>query len=142
MDWKVEQKTLEGPWTEIAQFQLELDAKFFVEAKKRFMWNDAVKPARLKEMRSPLNAFDAGAFQYRVVPDVPEPVDDGKRYKVVRYYAHRPNRAVRNMSGLTLAEAQAHCTDPETSSKTCTTPKAKARTRQYGPWFDGYTEEK
>lgn len=30
---------------------------------------------------------------------------------------------------------------PETSSKTATSAAARARTRAYGPWFDGYDEE-
>ena len=61
-------------------------------------------------------------------------------YKIVRHYQNgtTPNRTID--TGLTLAEAQAHCKDPETSSRTCTKPTGKARTRRLGPWFDGYTE--
>ena len=43
--------------------------------------------------------------------------------------------------GLTLKEAQEHCRNPETSSRTCTTEEAKAITEKYGPWFDGYTDD-
>ena len=43
--------------------------------------------------------------------------------------------------GLTLAQAQAHCKDPETSSRTCTDAAGLLRTRERGPWFDGYTAE-
>ncbi len=43
--------------------------------------------------------------------------------------------------GLTLAEAQAHCSNPETSSRTATGSVARARTRRYGAWFDSYTED-
>jgi len=43
--------------------------------------------------------------------------------------------------GLTLEEAQAHCRDKETSSTTCTSKAGKARTRRWGPWFDGYQGE-
>lgn len=63
-------------------------------------------------------------------------------YKIVRFYnSEKPNRAVRGMNGLTLAEAQEHCHDPESSYKTCTNAIGKARTRKYGPWFDGFREE-
>jgi len=64
-------------------------------------------------------------------------------YRIVRFYAN-PNKQSENvlgMRGLTLEEAQEHCNDPETSSRTCTTQTGKARTRKYGAWFDGYTEE-
>ena len=69
--------------------------------------------------------------------------DQGK-YKVVRFFQgsghiHR-KRTIRK--GLTLDEAQAHCGDPETNSKTCTRAVGKARTRKYGPWFDGYTHDR
>ncbi len=63
-------------------------------------------------------------------------------YKIVRGYldSNIPKRTIR--TGLTLEEAQAHCHDPETSSRTCTKTEGKARTRKYGPWFDGYEEER
>jgi hypothetical protein len=63
-------------------------------------------------------------------------------YKVVRFYqdSRFPKRTVR--SGLYLEEAQAHCRDPESSSKTATSAAARRRTREKGPWFDGYAEDK
>lgn len=62
-------------------------------------------------------------------------------YKIVRMYFDRniPKRTI--ATGLTLEEAQAHCKDPETSSRTCTKPHNKRRTERLGPWFDGYTEQ-
>ena len=62
-------------------------------------------------------------------------------YKIVRMYFDRnvPRRTIKR--GLTLEEAQAHCSDPQTSSSTCTTSEGRRRTRQYGPWFDGYSED-
>lgn len=63
-------------------------------------------------------------------------------YKVVRMYfnsAEHPKRTIR--TGLTLEEAQEHCKDPETSSRTCKQAENVARTRRCGPWFDGYEEE-
>ena len=59
-------------------------------------------------------------------------------YNIVRFYYKGGQRVIER--GLTLEEAQAHCKDPETSSTTCTTSRAKAITRRNGPWFDGYTE--
>lgn len=61
-------------------------------------------------------------------------------YKIVRLYQNPeiPRRTIK--TGLTLQEARAHCHDPETSSRTCTKSAGKARTRKYGPWFDGYEE--
>ena len=61
-------------------------------------------------------------------------------YKIVRTYESDrwPSRTVR--SGLTLAEAQEHCGDPETSSRTCTEAQGVRRTRERGQWFDGYEE--
>jgi len=62
-------------------------------------------------------------------------------YKIVRFFAdiNKPNRTVKR--GLTLEEAREHCSDPETSSRTCTNATGRARTRKYGAWFEGYTEE-
>lgn len=56
-------------------------------------------------------------------------------YKIIRFYQREdvPNETI--ATGLTLDEAQAHCEDPETSSRTATDPGTQ------GAWFDGYTEE-
>jgi hypothetical protein len=62
-------------------------------------------------------------------------------YKIVRRYFNKPGQGRTIDSGLTLEEAQAHCSDPETSSRTCTTAQAKAITRRNGPWFDSYVKE-
>lgn len=63
-------------------------------------------------------------------------------YKVIRFYFNNPGYRRTIRTGLTRAEAQAHCSDPDTSSTTCETPVGKARTRRLGPWFDGYEEDK
>jgi hypothetical protein len=62
------------------------------------------------------------------------------RYKIIRHYFNHNKRIVQR--GLTLEEAQAHCKDPESSSRTATSAQARRRTRNKGPWFDGYTEER
>jgi hypothetical protein len=59
-------------------------------------------------------------------------------YKIVRHYFRGGSRTI--ATRLTLEEAQAHCKDPETSSSTCTKAAGKRRTRERGPWFDGYSE--
>ena len=58
-------------------------------------------------------------------------------YQVIRYYKNTYKSRV-IVDRCTLAEAQAHCSNPETSSSTCTTSAGKARTRKLGEWFDGY----
>ena len=56
-----------------------------------------------------------------------------KTYKIVRHYAPdsrgkaREKHTVRGKTGLTLAQAQAHCEREDTHDK--------------GEWFDAYTEE-
>jgi hypothetical protein len=60
-------------------------------------------------------------------------------YAIKRFYFnHHGARTIK--TGLTLKEAQAHCSNPETSSSTCTSASAKRITRRNGEWFDGYTE--
>lgn len=62
------------------------------------------------------------------------------RYSVIRYHKNDGARKVMQ-TGLTLAEAQEHCNDPESSSRTATTSEAEHYTDHHGPWFDGYVEE-
>lgn len=62
-------------------------------------------------------------------------------YRIVRMYqGDKKTQVVRRH--LTLEEAQAHCRRSDTSSSTCTDPVGVARTKRYGPWFDGYEEER
>ncbi len=62
-------------------------------------------------------------------------------YKIVRMYQHAATRRRTIKTGLTLDEAQAHCRDPETSSRTCKSAAGRRRTERKGPWFDGYDRE-
>jgi hypothetical protein len=62
-------------------------------------------------------------------------------YKIVRFYQRDDAKRTTVKKGLSLAQAQEHCNDPETSSRTATNSIAKLRTKLCGPWFDGYTEE-
>ena len=61
-----------------------------------------------------------------------------KRYKIIRHFfnADIPSETIKKR--LTKAEAMAHCQDPETSSKTCTSSAGKRRTVLRGHWFDGF----
>lgn len=61
-------------------------------------------------------------------------------YNIVRYYMSGMRRIVKR--GVTLAQAKAHCNDPETSSGTCRKYAGKRRTAKHGPWFDGYRRSK
>jgi hypothetical protein len=63
-------------------------------------------------------------------------------YRVRRCYFNKPGVWRTIKAGITLEQAQAHCSDPETSSSTCKGKVGKARTRKLGPWFDCYTEDK
>jgi len=61
-------------------------------------------------------------------------------YKIVRMYLHKDSTIHRRTieTGLTLSEAQAHCQDLETSSRTCRRDRYHG---QYDHWFDGYSEQ-
>lgn len=67
-------------------------------------------------------------------------MESEKTYKVIRHFQNSGRRFIIK-TGLTLALAQAHCQDPETSSSTCEGSEGKRRTRRSGPWFDSYTSE-
>lgn len=65
---------------------------------------------------------------------------DGNHYNVVRFFqSGRSKRIIAR--GLLLYEAQAHCSDPETSSSTCRTAARLRYTQVNGAWFDGYERE-
>ena len=61
-------------------------------------------------------------------------------YKIIRMYFDSgiPTRTIK--TGLTLEEAQAHCSNPETSSRTCKKWTNRKRTERLGAWFDGYAD--
>lgn len=48
-----------------------------------------------------------------------------QKYMIVRFYAKEGKKSVIRQKGLTLKEAQEHC--------------SKESTRKAGVWFDGYT---
>ena len=60
-------------------------------------------------------------------------------YNIIEFRQDGDNKIVER--GLTLEEAQEHCQDPETSSKTCEAPQRKQKARTLGEWFHGYVKE-
>lgn len=63
-------------------------------------------------------------------------------YNIIRFYRDSVQRRRFVKRVPTLALAQEHCKNPETSSRTCTNANGKRRTRRCGPWFEGYEEVK
>ena len=61
-------------------------------------------------------------------------------YRIVRHF-FRSGRKLTVRRLALLGDAQAHCKNPESSSRTATKAEGRKRTRRSGPWFDGYTEE-
>ena len=59
-------------------------------------------------------------------------------YKIIRFSAVGSQKVIKTVK--TLEEARAHCKDPETSSRTCTSDEGLELTSSIGSWFDGYTE--
>ena len=68
-------------------------------------------------------------------------LDPDATYEIVRFFQANDMPAEVLETGKTLEEAQAHCQDPETSWSTAESDEAKKRTRDVGPWFDGYRKE-
>ena len=62
-------------------------------------------------------------------------------YKIIRGFFRDDVKSYVIANDLTLEEAQAHCRDPETSSRTCTSKEGIERTEKFGPWFDRYESE-
>lgn len=63
-----------------------------------------------------------------------------RTYRVFRLFRDSDERRLID-TGLSLEEAQAHCSDPESSSTTAESLKAFEETFHNGPWFDAYSEE-
>lgn len=61
-------------------------------------------------------------------------------YKVMRVFQNS-DRKTTIRKGLTLEQAQTHCSDPENCSDTCKTEENKKITAEHGPWMDCYYEE-
>ena len=52
-------------------------------------------------------------------------------YTIVRFFQRHYNQRIVH-TGFTRAEAEAHCSDPETSSRTAAQPAGVRRTRDHG----------
>lgn len=59
-------------------------------------------------------------------------------YRLIRYYFSGDKEELGTVE--TKEEAVEHCSDPQTSSTTCTSVEGLARTEEFGPWFDGHRE--
>ena len=59
-------------------------------------------------------------------------------YTILRKFFNHETETIE--TGLSLEEAQEHCKDPETSSRTCTSAEGLLR-NELGQWFDCYVEE-
>jgi hypothetical protein len=68
---------------------------------------------------------------------------DLSTYKIIRFFQNGtpPRYDTTIAKGLSLEEAREHCSDPESSSRTCSSKASNALTEKYGSWFDGYTME-
>lgn len=64
-----------------------------------------------------------------------------RNYKIIRFYKTSDLDKKVIDTGLSLDEAQAHCKDEESCSKTCEGTENVQHTEQHGQWFDGYDEE-
>jgi len=63
------------------------------------------------------------------------------KYKIIRFFQAADVESYTIRKNLTLAAAQAHCRNPETSSSTATSKRARTITELMGPWFDGYEKQ-
>ena len=62
-------------------------------------------------------------------------------YKIIRKYMSDLVEDEELQGDLTLQQAQQHCSDPETSSRTCTSQEGTERTEKFGPWYDTFYNE-
>lgn len=65
--------------------------------------------------------------------------DEGPFFTITRKFASGLDEQL--AVGCTLAEAKEHCSDAQSSSRTCTHPNLVELTALKGPWFDCFTEE-
>lgn len=77
-----------------------------------------------------------GMFRANTYGKNNEAENDGKKYKIVRFYKNGGRKTI--SKDVSLSYAKSHCAHPETSSRTCTSKTARAHTRKHGDWFDGY----
>jgi hypothetical protein len=60
-------------------------------------------------------------------------------YRIIRFFRDGDNEVIEG--GLTREEAEEHCRDPESSSRTCTKDWGRRLLAARGAWFDGFAEE-
>lgn len=114
--------------TTVYETYILVDASSEEDAKEKIRTNAGNYPSRSAGDNDDAEIIDCKEVRIR------------RMFKIRRfYYDDHPPKVIK--TGLTLEEAQAHCQDPETSSKSATSIDAAEHTQEFGPWFDGYDEE-
>jgi hypothetical protein len=90
----------------------------------------------ITNMGNKLDEMAQGMFRANLYGINNEAENDGKKYKIRRFYKKGGSKTI--ASGLTKSFAKSHCNHDETSSATATSKTAKAHTRKHGEWFDGW----
>jgi hypothetical protein len=123
---KLKTKTREHAMDEAANHDDEAEDKQLI---KKMVKKDALKEETVDHSNRQLFEDAAAA------------AETDARYKIVRMY-NKGERSHTIKRGLSLADAKAHCSNPETSSLTATSKSNVARTQRMGHWFDGYDNDK
>jgi hypothetical protein len=106
-------------------------------------WDHIVTENTKQEALETLAAYDRNepGVPHRVKRVADVDADAPVTYRIRRNYADDGIESEVLKRGLTLEEAQAHCSDPETSSRTATGVLEVELTQRVGTWFDSYSKE-
>ena len=122
----------------VASFEYEVEGLY-----GQRQWDHIVTEDTPEAARETLREYDVNEpqFRHRVRKVAVKDPAASTTYKVVRFFQDDDVEKETVLRGLTMDEAQAHCKDPESSSRTATSPEALMRTEEFGAWFDGWSEE-
>ena len=125
------------PYDQLEEGVKDLDREWAIEALDAIEADLGPAGGPVKEM---VTKVQVDSSKYPQLSKVLAVEDPDTTYEIVRHYKDgHPRKTLE--TGLTLKEAQEHCKDPETSSKTCESPKNVKHTEKFGEWFDGYEKE-